>query len=62
VSKINCKTVFSSDFWRNPGPGHLPLDSARGDVEFADAFAPVASLAVSFLSERIYWNLVFFLR
>ena len=26
------------DFWPKPGPGRLPLDSGRGDVEFASVF------------------------
>ena len=30
--------------------------SGRGDVEFAGPFVPVASLAVSFVCERIFWN------
>ncbi len=51
------KLIFP-DFWPNPGPGRIPLDSACGDVEFASVFAPVASVAVSFVSEFIFWNLV----
>jgi len=43
-------------FWPNPGPGHLPLDSGRGTVEFACVFASVAPLVVSFVSECIFWN------
>ena len=38
-------------FWPNPGPGRLPLDSGRADVEFAGVFASVASAAVSFVPE-----------
>ena len=45
------------DFWPNPGPGRLPVDSGRGDVELAGVFASVASLAVSFVPESIRWNL-----
>ena len=43
--------LFLTDFWPNPGPGRLPLNSGRGDVEFAGVFASVASLAVSLVSE-----------
>ena len=32
----------------NPGPGRLPLDSDRRDIEFDRVFASVASVAVSF--------------
>jgi len=41
----------------NLGPGRLPLDSGRGDVEFAGAFVSVASVAVSFLPESMFSNL-----
>jgi len=36
------------DFWPHPGPGRLPLDSVREDIEFAGVFASVASVAVIF--------------
>ena len=42
------------DFWPNPGPGRLPLDSSRGDVEFPGGFASVASVAVNFAPESIF--------
>ena len=32
------------------------MDSGREDVEFAGGFASVASLAVSFVPESIFWN------
>jgi len=57
VSQIKCCFCFP-DFGRTPGPGHLPLDSGRGDVISARVFAPVASVAVTFVSEFILWNLV----
>ncbi len=44
------------DLWPSPGPERLPLDSGRGNVEFACVFESVASLAVSFMSECIFWN------
>ena len=44
--------VFVPDFWPNPGPGRLPLGSGRRDVEFANVFASVAFLAVSFVHEH----------
>jgi len=53
VSKIKFETLFM-DLWPNPGPGCLPLDSGGGDVEFTGAFASVASLAKSFVSEIIF--------
>ena len=56
--KININKHMFLDFWPNHGPGCIPLDSARGDVQFAGVFAPVASVAVSFVSEFIFWNLV----
>jgi len=46
------------DFGSNPGPGRLPLDSGRGDIEFACVCVPVASVAISSVSEFICWNLV----
>ena len=49
------KTSFS-DFSPNAGPGRLPLDSGRRDVECACDSAPVASMAVSFVSEFTFWN------
>jgi len=45
-----------SNLGPNPGPGRRPSDSGRGDVEFAGVFAPVASLAVSFVAECIFWE------
>jgi len=50
-------TVFL-DLGPSPGPGRLPLDSARRDVELASVFASVAPVAVSFMPESIFWNLV----
>ena len=44
------------DCWPNPGPGRLPLDSGRGDVEFAGVFASVAFLTVNFVPNSIFWN------
>ena len=40
---------FPND-WPNPGPGTLPLDSGRGDVEVAIVFASLA--------EFLLWSLV----
>jgi len=34
------------------------VDSGRGGAEFAGVFEPVASLAVSFVSEFMFWQLV----
>lgn len=48
------------DFWPDPVPGSLPLDSGGGDIEVAGGFASVASMAVSFVAKLIFWNLVFF--
>lgn len=42
-----------SGFWPNPGPGRIPLDSGRRDVEFSGGLDSVASLAVSFVGELI---------
>lgn len=42
----------------NPGPGCLPLQSGREDIELAIVFVPMPSLAFSFLSKFIFWNLV----
>ena len=42
--------------WPNPGPGRLPMDSARGQVEFASVIAFVASLVDNFVSECIFWG------
>ncbi len=44
-------------FWPNPAPGRRPMDSGRGDVEFAGVFASVVSMAVSFVTESTFWNL-----
>jgi len=33
------------------------MESGLGDVEFAGVFASVASSAVSFVPECIFWNL-----
>jgi len=46
--------LFAPEFWPNPGPGRLPLDSGRGDIEVAGVFASAASVAVSFVSECIF--------
>ena len=46
-NKIKCKLCFS----------YLPMDSCRGDIEFPDVFAHVASMAVSFVYELICWNI-----
>ena len=54
VSKIKLKKI--SVFWPNPGPGCLPLESGRGDVEFASVFASVACLAVSLLCPNAYFG------
>jgi len=51
VGKINFN-VFPV-FWPNLGP----LDSGRGDVEFAGILGSEASLADSFVTESIFWNL-----
>ena len=32
------------------------MDSGRGEVEFVSVFVPVASLAVNFGSECIFWK------
>jgi len=56
VSKTKFKLCFA-DLLPNPGPGRIPLDSDRGDVEFASVFVSVASSAVSFVPEPICWNL-----
>lgn len=45
------------DFGPDHGPRRVPLDSNRGDVEFAGVFASKAFVAVSFLSKLIRWNL-----
>jgi len=45
-------------FWPNPGPGRVPLDSVRGDVEFAGVVTSVAYVAVNFVPEFIFWNMV----
>ena len=47
---------FHLVLWIHLVPGRLPLGSGRGDVEFACVFAPVASVAVSFVPELIFWN------
>ena len=57
VSKLKFQLNFP-DFLPNHGPGHLPLDSGREDDERATVCASVASLAVSFVPEFIFWNLV----
>ena len=57
VSKATFKFV-SPDFGPNPGPGHLPLDSGRGDIEFAGVFVSVKSVAFSWVFELIFWNFV----
>jgi len=55
VSKTKIKLSFLI-FWPHPGPGHVLLDSGRRDVEFANVFASVASLALSFVTGYIFWN------
>ena len=40
----------------NPCPGRLPWNSDLRAVELASVFASVASLAVSFVLESIFWN------
>jgi len=55
VSKIKFEPSLFLEFWPNPSPGRLPLDSGRGDVEFASVFAQ-ASMAVSFMAEIRIWN------
>jgi len=47
--------LFFIDFWPNPGPGRLPLDSGREDVELARVFASAATLA-DFVSECMFAN------
>ena len=50
------KTSFL-DLGSNPGPGRLPLESGRGNVEVLQyVFASVASLAVSFVPEFVFQN------
>jgi len=54
-----CSVVFVfffPDFWPNHGPGRLPSDSGRGNVELTGVCASVASITVSFVSECIFWN------
>lgn len=50
--------MFLFEVWLNPGMGRLSLDSGLGDIEFADVFAPVASLAASVASGFMFWNRV----
>ena len=52
VSRIKFDVWFP-DFWANPDPGHVPLDSDRRDIEFAGVAAFVASVAVRFVSEFV---------
>jgi len=47
---------FRPGFWPNPGPGRRPLDSGRRDIEIAGVFASVATMAVSFVCECIFWK------
>jgi len=47
---------FFQDFGPSAGPGRVPLDWRCGEVDFADVFTPVASVAVSFASEGIFGN------
>ena len=55
VSRIKFKLFLQ--FWGpNPSPGRLPSDSGRGDVELAGVFVSVVSVAVSFVSECIFWS------
>ena len=57
ASKFKFQLGFP-DFKPNPGPGGLPLHASRGDIEFVVCAVPVASLAISFVFESIFWNLV----
>ena len=51
VSKIKIKRS-SPDFWPNPGPGRLHVDSGRGNnFEFARVSVFEASLAVNIVPE-----------
>lgn len=54
VSKPKLKLVFS-DFGQNAGPGWLPLDSDRRDIQFAGVLE--VSVAVSLVCKVIFWNL-----
>ena len=58
IARQQNKVPIFQGVWPNPGPGLLPLHSGRRDIEFASVFASVVSLAVSFVSECIFWNLV----
>lgn len=49
ASKVKCN-LFVLICLRIPGPEHPPLDSVRGDIEFAVVFASVASVAINFKS------------
>ena len=57
VSKTKFELVFLA-CWPNPGPECLPVDWGRRDVEFAWVVATVTSVAASFVSKLICWNLV----
>lgn len=46
------------DLGPNPDPGLLASASSCVNVDSACVFAPVASLAIGFVSESIFWNLV----
>jgi len=57
-AKLN-SNMFQFFVWgvgANLGPGRLPLDSGGGDVELADVFVSVASLAVNPVSECNFWK------
>ena len=56
VRKIKFKLDFQF-LLPNPGPKDLPSDSGRGDVELACVCVSVASLAVDFAPESMFWNL-----
>jgi len=56
VSKLKCK-LFCPDVWPNAGPGRRPLDSGCLVAEFAGVFVSVASAAVSFVSDVMFWDL-----
>ena len=49
--------MFFQDFGPNPGPGRLPLDSGRRDVEFTGVFVSVASVAINFVSDAYFGTL-----
>ena len=56
MGEQNKVSALFPDFWPNPGQERLQFDSGRRDVELASVFTSVASLAVSFESECIFWS------